>query len=1058
MSINWVNLSSADKFAIAMATNQPQADLLQFIESSNFQLDELVKVSPFENHTPLGIAAYFGNVECVNSLLIKGAALSVEGAKSAIEVAAINGNFDVVSAILEFSSSRKEDLNQLCSLIPDVDKDKVKVNNQINELLLIEELKKKFKVNIGQMKIIRKFRSWLLLQKQKYPEKYKDLDTYLNQDFSSIGYCNGLTWLFLYKMSQGFIEKTDNNIRVLLNDLENISEKDIDSGAADQSFEELFREITILHQPYMYLSQHHQDEFMKGIGKYQVNNEFSFAGLLTEAEIEKFITIAVTEGQMNRISNSEHIIGLMKYPKKTGDDDKYVIYDSNQPQGPMYFSTPKECAAFIKSAIGHASSSKVEFMVKQHTLSIEKSVENIKVQNEKTDRLIKEIYQPKMDEYRQKKESFERDSKIYKENLEKYKKQQAVIQEKSSERTFSARGRRERERERRERERERRKRKEKGQTAEIESTQEDIILSEPVKPIEPINPINEASAKGNRLLDLSVRNGNLLLVKWCIENGAIPEDPTILFVAAEKGYADIVDLLLNLGMRGDGLYKDATLIGVAARLGHKNVVEKIITHLKGKNTSELSDILGVALKDACYYTNMEMIDFLLAQGADINYLQLANDRLTNPLIASIIRNNIDNTRRLLCYSHKNLSDYQQRIKKHQSDDLTLTMKVDNALLTYPLEKSLNIQSDDVNLDPLYLAAKYDRQSIAKELIQAGADVNHSMKLAMKDNNRNAALNLIKLGARLSSTPGADLHDAVLLGNYDKVNELLNHNAQITTARDPSMIKMACMIEDEEMVLILLKDLINKKIPLETDELNTLNDFASATGLKLAKFLVENNMTTVYKLLTRQNNRTTMEHITLLCGLEPTQVFQEAISNNNRSLAIHILNNFSREIDTDAALKTYENYKYDFELDKIKKELDAVVEMRTTGKLPTSQLYRISIPKRGMYSVVKQKEKELSKDEDEIFIERIRAIIQDVDVPVEELWERLKTLNKELFELNKKQSLSGKMQEVAQFIHIYTFKMPSKEKHENKDIREKYILDCIHLIENAINKPKPSFQV
>ena len=133
-------------------------------------------------------------------------------------------------------------------------------------------------------------------------------------------------------------------------------------------------------------------------------------------------------------------------------------------------------------------------------------------------------------------------------------------------------------------------------------------------------------------------NGYYDIAKYLIDNGANirPENKShnLLTLASEKGYNDILGLLINKGLSVHINYDEPLIKSIKG--GHLETVKFLLK--RGCNIHTMND---TPIINACFYGHTDIVNFLLDKGVDIN---VDNGY---PLRVSVENNHLDTTKLLL---------------------------------------------------------------------------------------------------------------------------------------------------------------------------------------------------------------------------------------------------------------------------------------------------------------------------------------------------------------------------------------------------------------------------
>ncbi|XP_078399038.1 dynein axonemal heavy chain 12 [Cetorhinus maximus] len=297
---------------------------------------------------------------------------------------------------------------------------------------------------------------------------------------------------------------------------------------------------------------------------------------------------------------------------------------------------------------------------------------------------------------------------------------------------------------------------------------------------------NAKDEEGNSLLIAAIRNGALDVTSLLLRFGAAVNlecnnKRTALHEATKLGRKDLVDLLIHAGATIDprsafGL----TPLALAAQNGHTEVVKLLLQ--KGADVmSQASDGVSV-LFEAATFANSECLALLLEHGADANVPKYSGHL---PIHRASYRGHYQSLKQLIP-----VTDYSA-IKES-------------------------------GISPVHSAAAGGQQECLKLLLQFHFDVNFMLSHRLRrgyDDHRKSALYfavsnndvysarlLLEAGALPNQDPIKCLQLALRLGNYELMNLLLRHGAnvnyycKVNTTHFPSALQYA--LNDEVMLRML----------------------------------------------------------------------------------------------------------------------------------------------------------------------------------------------------------------------------------------------------------------
>ncbi|XP_007902061.1 ankyrin repeat and SOCS box protein 2 [Callorhinchus milii] len=228
---------------------------------------------------------------------------------------------------------------------------------------------------------------------------------------------------------------------------------------------------------------------------------------------------------------------------------------------------------------------------------------------------------------------------------------------------------------------------------------------------------------------------------------------TALHESMIRNHVEAIELLLRAGAKVEA--KNAygiTALFVAAQSGQLNSLRFLTQHGADINTQANDN--ASALYEACKNEHEDVVEFLLSQGADANK---GNKDGWLPIHVAAQKGNLEITALLL-----------------------------------PVTSRVRVKRSGIN--PLHLAAQYNRNDIIEDLIKAGYDVNAALSpersrlfedkrtsvlyFAVMNNNIDAIEMLLKAGARPNSDILTPLLVAIRHGSIKAIKMLLDHGANI----------------------------------------------------------------------------------------------------------------------------------------------------------------------------------------------------------------------------------------------------------------------------------------
>jgi ankyrin repeat protein len=279
----------------------------------------------------------------------------------------------------------------------------------------------------------------------------------------------------------------------------------------------------------------------------------------------------------------------------------------------------------------------------------------------------------------------------------------------------------------------------------------------------------------------AVNDGTIEDVRYFIEKGVdvnAERELNLLFIAAYKGKADVVELLLsngaNVNAKQYGAVDGLSPLHAAAMGGNIDVATILLS--AGADINLKSDKNSTPLYEAIHNSKVEIAKFLILRGTDVNVE--AYEGFT-PLLAAIFRG-LDEIVKLLISNGANV----------------------------------NTKCDD-GTSPLYAAVGNANLNITKILISNGADVNAKTssgltplhEAAFRANSEIAELLILnKADINAEDNEGImPLHAAAGNGNIEVAKTLISHRANVNNKGRYSFtpLELAKEREKTEMVKYLI---------------------------------------------------------------------------------------------------------------------------------------------------------------------------------------------------------------------------------------------------------------
>ncbi|XP_034251058.1 ankyrin repeat domain-containing protein 17 isoform X2 [Thrips palmi] len=359
--------------------------------------------------------------------------------------------------------------------------------------------------------------------------------------------------------------------------------------------------------------------------------------------------------------------------------------------------------------------------------------------------------------------------------------------------------------------------------------------------------VHETTEEGESLLSLACSAGYyelaqvLLAMNANVEDRGIKGDCTPLMEAASAGHVDIVKLLINHGadvnaqsssgntplMYGcAGGYSEVVKVMLeaganvedhnenghtplmeAASAGKVAVAKVLLDHGAGINTHS-NEFKESALTLACYKGHLDMVRFLLEEGADQEH---KTDEMHTALMEASMDGHVEVAKLLL-------DSGAQVNMPTDSFESPLTLAacgghVDLAMLL--IERGANIEEvNDEGYTPLMEAAREGHEEMVALLLSQGANINAqteetqetALTLACCGGFLEVADFLLKAGADLELGSSTPLMEAAQEGHLELVKYLLDQNANVTaqTQTGDTALTYACENGHTDVADLLLQ--------------------------------------------------------------------------------------------------------------------------------------------------------------------------------------------------------------------------------------------------------------
>ncbi|XP_078065724.1 dynein axonemal heavy chain 12 isoform X2 [Mustelus asterias] len=325
--------------------------------------------------------------------------------------------------------------------------------------------------------------------------------------------------------------------------------------------------------------------------------------------------------------------------------------------------------------------------------------------------------------------------------------------------------------------------------------------------------------KGETPLFLAVQlnlidNVQYLLVKDCNPNAKDEEGNSALIVAIRNGAPDVTSLLLRFGAAVNlECINKRTALHEAAKLGRKDFVDLLIHAGAIIDPRSAFGLTPLALAAQNGYT--EVVKLLLQKGADV--LSQASDGVSVLFEAATVANSECLALLLEYGADANVPKNSGHLPIHRA---SYRGHYQSVKLLVPATDYSAIKESGIS--PVHSAAAGGQQECLRLLLQLRFDVNFMLSQRLRrgyDDHRKSALYfavsnndvcsarlLLEAGALPNQDPINCLQLSLRLGNYELMNLLLRHGAnvnyycRVNTTHFPSALQYA--LNDEVMLRML----------------------------------------------------------------------------------------------------------------------------------------------------------------------------------------------------------------------------------------------------------------
>ncbi|OCT58633.1 dynein heavy chain 12, axonemal [Xenopus laevis] len=330
----------------------------------------------------------------------------------------------------------------------------------------------------------------------------------------------------------------------------------------------------------------------------------------------------------------------------------------------------------------------------------------------------------------------------------------------------------------------------------------------------------QTTVKGETPLFLAVESGKLENVNFLLSNNCDPDimngaEESPLVVAIRQGAYDIASLLLRFGANVNLPCADnRTALHEAAKLGKKDIVGLLLR--SGADVTFTSNYGFTPLALAAQNGHMEVMEMLIQRGASVT--AQASDS-ASILFEAASSGNPDAISLLLEYgADANVPKHSGHLPIHRAAYRGHILALKSLI---PVTEIGVIKRSGIS--PVHSAAAGGHPQCLDLLIQSGFDVNFmlaqrvrkgydderksALYFAVSNNDISAAHLLLEAGALPNQDPVNCLQVALRMGNYELVNLLLRHGAnvnyfcRVNPLHFPSALQYA--LKDEVMLRMLL---------------------------------------------------------------------------------------------------------------------------------------------------------------------------------------------------------------------------------------------------------------
>jgi ankyrin repeat protein len=257
-----------------------------------------------------------------------------------------------------------------------------------------------------------------------------------------------------------------------------------------------------------------------------------------------------------------------------------------------------------------------------------------------------------------------------------------------------------------------------------------------------------------------------------LANHVDPDEMNLLPLAAYYGFEDIIEFFLREGYNVNILNDVGTPLEIAARSGHKSIVEKLIQHGATVNTAGFPPLFHSVEKN-----HFEITQLLLKHGANVRAKPQINPEKSIIFYAK--------SKEMLALLLDNGADPDHRIAQGRSILFTMLKKDNREMVQLLVDKGVNINlTDNEGSTPLIY---YFQRKNQKTNNHAYIPLVGKCDLNIQDANGNTALMY-----------------AILNGYRTGAMYLIQHSAKCNVGKYITAMSQCVMMNDKELLMEMIK--------------------------------------------------------------------------------------------------------------------------------------------------------------------------------------------------------------------------------------------------------------